>query len=221
MKIIAVIGKSSSGKTSLIRRLIPALKKRGYSVAVIKHCAHGFDLDVKGKDSWQILKAGAEGVGMISPDRLAVLRKTKHGAEFPDLGARYFRDVDFVIVEGGYGVKGLKTIEVLPKGSSAKAQSDRKDLVAVVSRSKVDIGRPIFRPGQVGEIAGFLVSKLPAAQMPVSLEVDGRPVPLNPFVQKMVENIVVALAESLHGIGEGPGQITLSVTRKKSKAKKR
>jgi molybdopterin-guanine dinucleotide biosynthesis protein B len=157
MRIIAVIGKSDSGKTRLIRRLIPELTKRGFSAAVIKHCAHGFDLDVEGKDSWKMMKAGADGVGMVSPDRLAVLRKTGNADRFPGLAARYFRDVDFIFIEGGYGVTGLKTIEVLPKGSPAKAQADLKNLIAVVSPSKVDIGRPVFRPGQVGEIADFLI----------------------------------------------------------------
>ncbi len=100
-------------------------------------------------------------------------------------------------------------------------QCSRKDLIAVVSLSKVDIARPVYRPGQVGEIADLLVSELPAVQMPVSLEVDGRPLPLNAFVQKMIENVVAAMVESLRGVGEGPGQIALSVTRRKSKVKKR
>jgi molybdopterin-guanine dinucleotide biosynthesis protein B len=219
MKIFAVIGESGSGKTRLIRRLIPELKKRGFSAAVIKHCAHGFDLDVEGKDSWQMMKAGAAGVAMVSPDRLAILRKTTKADALPALAARHFGDTDFVVIEGGYGIKGLKTIEVMAKASRAKTQSDPRDLVAVVSRSKVEIGRPVFRPGQVGEIADFLVSDLPAVQMPVVLEVDGRAVTLNPFVQNLIENIVVALARSLHGIGEG--QIVLSVTRRKGPAKKR
>jgi molybdopterin-guanine dinucleotide biosynthesis protein B len=205
----------------LIRKLIPELKERGLSAAVIKHCAHGFDLDIEGKDSWQIMESGAAGVGMVSPDRLGLLRKTKPGDEFQSLAARYFRDADIIIVEGGYGVKGLKTIEVLPKGSPAKAHSDLKTLVAVVSRSKVDVGRPVFRPGQAGEIADFLASDLPAVDMPVNLEVDGRPVPLNSFVQKTFENVIVALVESLRGVGESPRHIALTVTRKKGGVKKR
>jgi molybdopterin-guanine dinucleotide biosynthesis protein B len=221
MKIVAIIGESDSGKTSLIRRLIPELRKRGYSAAVIKHCAHGFDLDVKGKDSWQMMKAGAEGVGMVAPDRLAVLRKTRDAEKFAHLAAKYFRDADIVIVEGGYGVKGLKTIEVLPKGKPVKVQSDRKDLIAVVSSSKVDVECPVYRPGQIAEIADLLVSELPALQMSVSLEVDGRPVLLNAFVQKTFQNVVVALVESLHGIASSPDQITLSVTRTKSRQRKR
>jgi molybdopterin-guanine dinucleotide biosynthesis protein B len=221
MKIVAVIGKSDSGKTRLIRRLIPELKKRGFSAAVIKHCPHGFDLDVKGKNSWLMMEAGAVGVGMVSPGGLAVLRKTKNPDELQSFAGRYFRHADFVIVEGGYGVKCLKAIEVLPKGGPAKVQSERKDLVAVVSRSKVDIERPVFHPGQVAEIADFLVSELPAVEMPVSLEVDGRAVPLNAFVQKIVENIVLAVVESLRGIGEEPGQIVLEVKRKRSEVRKR
>ncbi len=36
MKIIQVVGRSESGKTTFIRNLIPELKKKG-TVAVIKH----------------------------------------------------------------------------------------------------------------------------------------------------------------------------------------
>ena len=45
MNIFAIVGHSKSGKTRLISQLIPGLKSRGYTVAVIKHCPHGFELD--------------------------------------------------------------------------------------------------------------------------------------------------------------------------------
>ena len=49
MKIVAIAGPSQCGKTLLITRLIPEFRARGLSVAVIKHCGHGFCLDVEGK----------------------------------------------------------------------------------------------------------------------------------------------------------------------------
>jgi hypothetical protein len=87
--------------------------------------------------------------------------------------------------------------------------SDLFQRVAVVSSSKVDVECLVYRPGQIAEIADLLVSELPALQMSVSLEVDGRPVSLNAFVQKTFQNVVVALVESLHGIASSPDQITL------------
>ncbi|MBW2739455.1 MAG: molybdopterin-guanine dinucleotide biosynthesis protein MobB, partial [Deltaproteobacteria bacterium] len=35
--IICIVGKSESGKTTLIEKLIPELKKRGYRIGSIKH----------------------------------------------------------------------------------------------------------------------------------------------------------------------------------------
>ncbi len=215
MKMIAIVGESKSGKTRLIRRLIPELRKRGSSTAVLKHCGHGFDLDVQGKDSWRVMNAGAEGVGIIGPDRVAIFRKTKNRSSFASLAARYFGDADFVIVEGGYGVQGLKKIEVLPKGKATKTRSERKDLIAVVSPSKVDVECPVFRPGQISEIADVFSAEPGEDEMPVSLEVDGRPVPLNAFVQRTFQNVIGALVESLRGVAAGPRRITVSVTRSK------
>jgi len=42
--IISVVGKSDSGKTTLIERIIPELTKRGYRVATVKHDVHDFDI---------------------------------------------------------------------------------------------------------------------------------------------------------------------------------
>ena len=58
--IISIVGNSNSGKTTLIEKLIPELKKRGYRVGVIKHAHHGFNIDKKGKDSWRHKVEGAD-----------------------------------------------------------------------------------------------------------------------------------------------------------------
>src|SRR3989304_3943270 len=57
--IVSILGKSGAGKTTLLEALIPALARRGYRTAVIKHTSHGFDLDREGKDSYRLQKAGA------------------------------------------------------------------------------------------------------------------------------------------------------------------
>ena len=45
--IISIVGKSESGKTTLIEKLIPELKKRGYRIGTIKH-AHAWFSDRQG-----------------------------------------------------------------------------------------------------------------------------------------------------------------------------
>ncbi len=133
MKTVAIVGQSQSGKTSLIRRLIPELQKRGNSVFVIKHCGHGFTLDLEGKDSWEFSEAGAAGVGMVGPDELAVIIKEKADSDFRRIARRHFPTADFVMVEGGPGIRGFKKIEVLRKGFGDRPASAPEDLLAIVS----------------------------------------------------------------------------------------
>ena len=51
--ILAVSGIKNSGKTTLITALLPALKKRNLSTAVIKHDGHEFEADIPGTDTWK------------------------------------------------------------------------------------------------------------------------------------------------------------------------
>ena len=45
---------SGTGKTTLLRRLIPVLRERGLRVGVLKHAHHTFDVDHAGKDSFEL-----------------------------------------------------------------------------------------------------------------------------------------------------------------------
>jgi molybdopterin-guanine dinucleotide biosynthesis protein B len=72
--IISIVGKSDSGKTTLLEALIKALKQRGRRIAVIKHAADAFELDTPNKDSWRFSQAGSEVSAISSKDRLAIIR---------------------------------------------------------------------------------------------------------------------------------------------------
>ncbi len=57
--VFGICGYSGSGKTTLAEGLIPRLRERGLTVAVIKHDAHGMILDKPGKDTDRFFQAGA------------------------------------------------------------------------------------------------------------------------------------------------------------------
>lgn len=77
MKIIQIVGRSNSGKTSLIKKLIHELEKKG-PVAVIKHLGdHEFNLE-KGKDTTQFFDSGATiSVGIDKKKSVAVFQTTQ------------------------------------------------------------------------------------------------------------------------------------------------
>jgi len=58
--IISIVGKSESGKTTLLEGLVRGLKQRGYRVAVVKHANEDFEIDTPNKDSWRFAQAGSE-----------------------------------------------------------------------------------------------------------------------------------------------------------------
>jgi len=64
---------SGTGKTTLLKQVIPLLKQKGLRLAVIKHAHHHFDLDQPGKDSFELRKAGADKTIICTTTRMAVI----------------------------------------------------------------------------------------------------------------------------------------------------
>jgi len=97
---LAVCGWSGSGKTTALEAVIPELTAQGLAVGVVKHDAHGLDVDRPGKDSDRLFRAGAD-VVVHAPDEALARR---HGAT--ELGAvvgQLLADHDLVLVEGHKG----------------------------------------------------------------------------------------------------------------------
>ncbi|MDH3759807.1 MAG: molybdopterin-guanine dinucleotide biosynthesis protein B [Gammaproteobacteria bacterium] len=100
---------SGTGKTTLLRQLIPALKARGLRVSVIKHAHHHFDLDFPGKDSYELRKAGADQTVICTTTRMATITEFELPEEEPDLwqiiSALDTKRVDMILVEGYKDIK--------------------------------------------------------------------------------------------------------------------
>ncbi|MFZ2052834.1 MAG: molybdopterin-guanine dinucleotide biosynthesis protein B [Candidatus Aminicenantales bacterium] len=159
MKTFSFIGHSGSGKTRLIARLIPELRRRGWAVAVIKHCPHGFSLDREGKDSSRFFDVGARSVGLISPRATAVIQRDGNTPDFRTFANRHFQGIDILLIEGGRAGKGIQKIEVLGEQERLRPIRKADERIAVVSDHGGPCGRPVFRHSQVREIAGFLESQ--------------------------------------------------------------
>jgi molybdopterin-guanine dinucleotide biosynthesis protein MobB len=94
---------SGTGKTTLLLKLIPLLKQSGIRIALIKHAHHDFDIDIPGKDSYELRKAGADQVLVASARRRALIREMATEAELQLeelINELDLEDVDLVLVEG-------------------------------------------------------------------------------------------------------------------------
>lgn len=100
--VFAVSGYKNSGKTTMICRLIPVLKQRGYRVAVIKHDGHDFVGDVPGTDSFRHRQAGACGCAVFSQKRILITREIEEEDELPNekMLFKAFPGADIILLEG-------------------------------------------------------------------------------------------------------------------------
>ena len=76
--LLGIVAYSGTGKTTLLKQLIPHLRQRGIRVGLIKHTHHDVDVDTPGKDSFELRKAGADQTMVASSDRWALMTETAH-----------------------------------------------------------------------------------------------------------------------------------------------
>lgn len=156
-QVVSFVGRSNSGKTTLVARLIVELKARGLRVGVIKHAHHGFDLDKEGSDSAMYGESGADGVMLASPTGMAMLRPDPADSDLDRL-LDFFRDMDLVITEG-FKQTDKPKIEVWRTGlGEPPLGHSLENMIALVSDDPVQTDLPRFSPSAVSAIADFILS---------------------------------------------------------------
>lgn len=109
--VLSVVGRSKTGKTTLIEKLIPLLKRKGLRIATIKHHHNDFEIDREGKDTYRHKAAGAKAVILSSPAQIALVTDVEKELDVQEIIQRYIHDVDLVITEG-YKSESFPKIEV-------------------------------------------------------------------------------------------------------------
>lgn len=211
--VISIVGKSDSGKTTLLEKLISEFKNRGYRVGTIKHDTHGFDIDHEGKDTWRHKKAGASTVVISSPAKVAVIKDIDEEKPLDSLAEEYFQDVDIIFTEG-YKRGNKPKVEVFRKEMHRELLcTDDDNLIALASNQPFEVKAPCFDINDVEGLADLIedtflkVKSLPS----VSLILDSKVSPLKPFIQEMFINTITGMVAALKG-GKGARSIQVSVT---------
>lgn len=101
--VLAITAWSGTGKTTLLKAIIPALCARNVRPGLIKHTHHNMDIDTPGKDSYELRKAGAAQTIVASSQRWALMTETPDEEQI-DLTYLISRmdhsTLDLVLVEG-------------------------------------------------------------------------------------------------------------------------
>ncbi|MBI0431480.1 molybdopterin-guanine dinucleotide biosynthesis protein MobB, partial [Pectobacterium parmentieri] len=155
LPLLAIVAYSGTGKTTLLKHVIPLLANRGIRVGLIKHTHHRMDIDTPGKDSYELRKAGAAQTIVASSERWALMTETPDQEE-PDIydlaGKMDASTLDLVLVEGFKHEKIAKI--ALFRQSLDRELHDLIDeyVIAIAADSETDTILPVLdinKPEQV------------------------------------------------------------------------
>lgn len=154
-KIITIVGKSNSGKTTLLEKVIALLTDKGYKIGSVKHAHDGFEMDKEGKDSWRHRKAGAGAALVISKNKVAMVKDDS--TSLIEKMQSYLSDMDIILAEG-FKKQALPKIEVFrtDSGHNEPLCMADKNLIAFVTDSNYKPDVPIFGLEDINNIVDFI-----------------------------------------------------------------
>ena len=144
--VLGLAAPSGTGKTTLLRELIPHLGSQGVRVGLIKHAHHAFEVDQPGKDSYELRKAGACPVLITSLNRRVILFDHPEPQE-PDLQQELsfldVRDLDLILVEG-FKRERFPKIELYRESVGAPLQfPEDSSIIAIATDHPLHVTSPI------------------------------------------------------------------------------
>jgi molybdopterin-guanine dinucleotide biosynthesis protein B len=198
--VVAIVGKSKSGKTTLIEKLISELKSRGYRVATIKHATRGLALDKPGKDSWRHMQAGSEATAIVSSDRIVLIKLVTHSVGLDEIVHFFGEDYDIILAEG-FKQSGAPKIEIHRKEVGPPLSSVRK-LIAIATDEALETKARQFSLQDIKGLADLLENRFIKPQRErISIYVNNSPISLTAFPKNIITNTLVAMVSSLKGVG--------------------
>jgi len=167
---------SGTGKTTLLKQVIPLLKAQGIRIGMIKHAHHNFDIDKPGKDSYELRKAGAGQMLIASKNRWALMVETPELQADPDLNALIQQldhdKIDLVLVEGFKHVPFPKIELHRPSTNKERLYPHDDSIMAVATDQPnmvqselpiLDINNPVMIADFINEFIKQTGSSHPAA----------------------------------------------------------
>jgi molybdopterin-guanine dinucleotide biosynthesis protein B len=181
--ILGIYGKSKSGKTSLIVKIIKQFSNEGFKISSIKISDKKINIDTKGKDTWKHSKAGAKLVVLSSKDKIDFLLNKREDISEIIPQINYIDDFDLIIIEGANddftqkirigNIKERKNTIISYKG-------DFKELIQTLK--KEIIMRKIMHK--------------------MNIKVNGKQIILTEFPEDFIKNTICGMLKSLKGVDE-------------------
>lgn len=157
--VVSFVGRSESGKTTLLERVVSGLRSKGCRVAVIKHSPHGFDIDQPGKDTWRLANAGSDVVAISSPDKMAFIEHVDKELTLSQIEEHFRGQVDIILTEG-YKNGNAPKILVLGDEQTIEQVYRDKEILAVIPAHMSSLGVPQFDDEDVARVVNLLIERI-------------------------------------------------------------
>ncbi|MEW7312948.1 molybdopterin-guanine dinucleotide biosynthesis protein MobB [Buttiauxella gaviniae] len=164
LPLLAFAASSGTGKTTLLKKVIPLLNQRGIRPGLIKHTHHDMDVDKPGKDSYELRKAGAAQTLVASQQRWALMTETPDENELDlyYLASRMDESsLDIILVEG-FKHESVPKILLYREGVSQRSDELVIDshVIAIASDVNLSVALPALDINQPEQIADFIINWL-------------------------------------------------------------
>ena len=165
--IVGFAAWSGTGKTTLLKRIVPLLRDAGLRVGVVKHAHHNFEIDRQGKDSYELRMAGASQMMIASSRRWALVVEREHEQDV---------SLDDVLLDVEQGSLDLILVAGIKSASFAKIELRRSarrapriedpNIIAIASDDPdgEDTQLPVLDLNKPDAIAKFIVEEIVSLQ---------------------------------------------------------
>ena len=163
--VVGFAAYSGAGKTTLLKQLLPLLTGRGVRIGMIKHAHHNFDIDIPGKDSYELRKAGASQMLVASARREALVIEKASSSE-PHLDTLIGRlnqdELDLILVEGFKQVAFPKIELYRPSVGKPALYPQDTSVIAVATDAALPAPTdlPVLDINNPDAIAAFILQRL-------------------------------------------------------------
>ncbi len=153
---------SGTGKTTLLKNIIPQFKTRGFRVGVIKHAHHAFEVDEQGKDSYELRKSGADQMLIGSKYRWALMADS-HGEKLTlEDHIRHLNqdELDIILVEGFKPVRIPKIELFRPSLENEPFYPNDDTIIAIATDGELptETKLPVMDLNNAEAITEFIIS---------------------------------------------------------------